>query len=344
MAEPVIRTHTAETFDSSGVVAPDVYFDPAYGAAEVANGEGDWVSLTAYDGAWQLPLHLRSSASGFDASSPYGYAGVFAEPSLSQAETDAAWRAALVELRSRGVLAMFLRQTPLLSAPFDVWPGQRIVSDHPTVLIATSDLENAWSGLEGRCRTSLRRAEREGYSSTIRPATETDLRPDSPFRHLYESAMDRRAASSRYFFSDAYYDRLASGLGDDLLLGMTTVAEGDVVAAALFMRCGATLHYHLSGSDPSAGKGGATNQLVWSAIDWSAAHGVERLHLGGGVSPDDGLFKFKKSFGGTLLGYSAHGVVIDESEYELAVRRRARELGRAESDLAQTYFPAYKAV
>lgn len=239
---------------------------------------------------------------------------------------------------------MFLRQTPLLSAPFDVWPGRRIVSDHPTVLIATSDLEEAWSGLEGRCRTSLRRAEREGYSSTLRPANETDLGPDSQFRRLYETAMSRRSASSRYFFSDAYYDHLASGLGDDLLVGMTTDAEGEVVAAALFMRCGATLHYHLSGSDPSAGKDGATNQLIWSAIDWSAAHSVERLHLGGGVAPDDGLFKFKKSFGGTLLGYSAHGVVIDESEYELAVRRRARELGRAESDLGQAYFPAYRAV
>lgn len=344
MAELVIDAHTTESFASSSLVAPDVYFDPAYGAAEVANGEGDWVSLTAFDGAWQLPLHLRSSASGVDASSPYGYAGVFAEPSLSPAETDAAWGAALVELRSRGVLAMFLRQTPLLSAPFDVWPGRRIVSDHPTVLIPTADVEGAWSGLEGRCRTSLRRAEREGYSSTLRPANDVDLRPGSSFRRLYEAAMDRRSASSRYFFADAYYDRLLTGLGNDLLVGMTTDSKGGVAAAALFMRCGVTLHYHLSGSDPSAGKDGATNQLIWSAIDWAAAHGVERLHLGGGVGPEDGLFKFKKSFGGTLLGYSAHGVVIDQPEYELAVRRRADELGRAKSDLEQSYFPAYRAV
>jgi hypothetical protein len=344
MTEPLIQAHTAESFASSGVVAPDVYFDPAYGAAEVANGEGDWMSLTAFDGAWQLPLHLRTSASGTDASSPYGYAGVFADACLSQSDVRAAWNAAVVELRAREVLAVFLRQTPLLPEPFASWPGQRIVSGHPTVLVPTSDLDAAWSSLEGRCRTSLRRAEREGLSSTVCQVGEGDLRPASAFRDLYEAAMERRSASSRYFFSDEYYERLRVGLGKNLLVAMTTNTESQVVAAALFMRSGATLHYHLSGSDPTAGKYGATNQLIWAAMAWAAGQGVDRIHLGGGLGADDGLFRFKKSFGGSLMSYSAHGVVIDPHRYELAVRRRANELGRDESELAQCYFPAYKAL
>jgi hypothetical protein len=45
-----------------------------------------------------------------------------------------------------------------------------------------------------------------------------------------------------------------------------------------------------------------------------------------------------------VLSYSAHGVVIDPERYEQAVRRRADELGRDSSDIAQSsYFPAFKA-
>ena len=40
----------------------------------------------------------------------------------------------------------------------------------------------------------------------------------------------------------------------------------------------------------------AGNLLLYEAALWGVAHGVSKLHLGGGMAPEDSLFGFKKQF------------------------------------------------
>lgn len=338
-----VDVHSAGSAVKAALPVPDVYFSPGYGMAEEANGEGPWTLLTACDGQWQLPVHLRDSELGRDAVSPYGYAGVYASSELSQEQRDAAWVQSKRVLRDMGVISIFLRQTPLLASPFEEIPGQHIVSGHATVAVDTSDAEAAWRRMEGRSRTSIRKADREGYCSSIRPVEERDFERTAPFRRLYEGSMRRREASDRYFFTDAYYTALREALGTNLLVAMSTDPDGEVIAAALFMRHGHLLHYHLSGSTPEAGRAGATNQLVWSAIAWASDHEVARLHLGGGVRDGDTLFRFKRSFGGDVLRFDAYGVVLDEPAYRAAEAARARQFGAPQEELATSqYFPSFR--
>lgn len=338
-----IQVHSTASFAAAGPVPPDVYFAPGYGRAEEANGAGNWMSLVAYDGLWQLPIHLRSSGVGTDAVSPYGYAGVYASPRISAGDHRAAWARAKADLRERGILSVFLRQSPLFPSPFDSAPGEVVTSSHATVMIGTQDIDSAWRSMEGRSRTSVRKADRGGYVSVIRPATSDDLVPSGAFRTLYEGAMERREASERYYFTDAYYDALNDALGSDLLIGTTTDNRGCVVAAALFLRHAERLHYHLSGSKPEAGRAGATNQLLWRAIEWASEHGLLGMHLGGGVNNQDSLFKFKRSFGGEVLSFDAFGVVLDDAAYRAAVESRALELNKSVATLFETnYFPRFR--
>jgi serine/alanine adding enzyme len=338
-----IQIHSPASFRAAGLVPPDVYFAPGYGRAEEANGAGDWFSLVAYDGLWQLPLHLRSSSDGTDAVSPYGYSGVYASSRLTAADRRSAWSRARSELRARGVLSVFLRQSPLIPHPFDTAPGEVVVSSHSTVMVATINEDSAWRAMEGRSRTSIRKADRSGFSSVVRPAAPEDLVSGGAFRNLYEGAMRRRTAAERYFFNDAYYAALRDALGSDLLIGITTDSGGRAVAAALFMRHADLLHYHLAGSEPEAGRVGATNQLIWRAIEWASEHGVTGCHLGGGVSNYDSLFKFKRSFGGEVLSFDAFGVVVDDAAYRVAVESRAAKLNMSVSALLEiNYFPRFR--
>jgi serine/alanine adding enzyme len=338
-----MQVHSAASFRAAGLTPPDIYFAPGYGRAEEVNGAGDWFSLVAYDGLWQLPLHLRSSSDGTDAVSPYGYSGVYASTRLTAADRRAAWSGARAELAARGVLSVFLRQSPLIPSPFDAPPGELVVSEHATVVVDTKDEDSAWHAMEGRSRTSIRKAGRSEFCSEVRSATAEDLAPGSDFRNLYEAAMGRRAAAERYLFNDAYYNALRHALGSELLIGKTTDSVGRLVAAALFMRHAGLLHYHLAGSEPEAGRAGATNQLMWRAIEWASEHGVSRFHLGGGVSNRDSLFKFKRSFGGTVLSFDAFGVVLDEAGYRTAVESRAAKLSTPVSVLLESnYFPRFR--
>lgn len=339
-----LAVHSLDSFVASGHAGADVYFTAGYGRAEVAHGAGEWLSVTALGGLWQLPIHLRSSSLGVDAVSPYGYAGVYADATLSARDLRRAWQQAKAELSNRGVLSLFLRQTPLFDSPFDAPPGEEIVSGHQTVEVDTRCKEAAWQRMEGRSRTSIRKAERDGFSSSLRAVRSADLVQGSAFRDLYEGAMQRREAADRYFFGNAYYETLLASLGADLLIAETVAPDGAPVAAALFMRHGRRLHYHLSGSVPQAGRAGATNQLVWRAMEWASENAVESLHLGGGVSPQDSLFKFKRSFGGRLLTFDAFGIVLNENGYRTAVQSRADELGKSAADVACSgFFPRFRA-
>lgn len=323
---------------------PDVYFGVGYGKAGEAAGNGEWLSVERYDGAWRMPVHLRTGDGWTDAVSPYGYSGVFASPELSETDNARAWQEAMEELREHQVLSLFLRQSPLFPVPFTTPPGEVLIDDHHTVLVDVREVDSAWAALEGRCRTSVRKARATGLTVRIEPAQRNDVEAGSDFRRLYEATMVRNQASHNYFFSDAYYEHLLIAPQGGLHLASVTDASGGIVGAALLMCHAGLVHYHLSGSDPLAARAGATNLLLWEAIEWACGRGAYSLHLGGGLENGDPLFKFKRSFGGALLSYKTFGVVVDPVGYKTATQSRADQLGVSVETLQSSrYFPTFRA-
>ncbi|GGK79276.1 hypothetical protein GCM10011509_29740 [Ornithinimicrobium pekingense] len=341
----MLHTHDVEAFRESGYAAPDVYFRAEYGAAEEAAGSGRWLMFEAFEGRWLMPVHIRESPIATDAVSPYGYAGIYADPELSTSQARAAWDEARSALLDLGCISVFVRQSPLVASGWEGPGGEIVVRDHPTFQIDITDIAVAWDRMQGRSRTSIRKSQRMGMSARVRYAEWRDLASGSPFRVLYEQGMQRRSASDRYVFPDEYYEILLGGLGTDLLIAeVSDSVGGAVVASSLLMLHGDQLHYHLSGSDIAAGRNGATNALLWAAIQWAGDSGVRSFHLGGGLAPGDSLHKFKASFGGDELRFSAYGVVLDERAYQWATDVRASELGVPARDLSAMAgtFPRYR--
>lgn len=329
-----------------GFPSPDIYFLPGYGRAASVSDPGEWVLLEAFEGAWQVPLILRTLIDGTkDAISPYGYSGVYASPSLSSAQIEAAWSETLNRLRQLEVISVLLRHSPLVpQAPAPNLPGQlSIISGHPTVALDLTDKESAWEGMEGRCRTAIRKALKNGYSSDVRQTKSQDLAPDSDFRRLYEGTMRRRGAASPYFFGDDYYNELLDGLGSNLLIAEARNPVGGVVSATLLMLHAQRLHYHLSGSSLEGARMGSNNLMLWTATQFGIARGLRQFHLGGGVGPRDDLFKFKRAFGGYELEYGVSGMIIDDARYQAQARSRAKACAvSTDTLLAGNFFPAYR--
>lgn len=340
----MIKVHTASTCPEE-LVVPDVYFRAGYGEAAENQDGGEWVLLEGFDGMWQLPLILRDTNEGLhDGISPYGYSGVFAAETLTLRDIRAAWRGTMSALKELDVLSIFLRHSPLVAQSPAQTTYRPIVTNHPTILIEFTDCDTLWAGMAGRCRTAIRKAIRLGYTAEVRHATPRDLAVGNEFRTLYEQTMRQRSAAASYFFTDRYYSALLHGLGDALLIAEIRDSDGNVASSALLLRDASFLHYHLSGSSTTGARMGANNFLLWSAARFGVNEGLQSLHLGGGVAPRDSLFRFKQSFGGRELNYSASGLVVDSEGYLSAVRRRAAESSiPAQKLLSSTYFPAYRA-
>lgn len=238
--ENLIRIHRGdEALDA--LPSPDVYFLPGYGRAAAIADRGEWVLLEAFDGAWQMPLIVRTLSDGAkDATSPYGYSGVYVAPSLSPVQIQQAWSGGVSWLRELGMISVLLRHSPLVPQAYDL-PGLRsIISGHPTIVLEPVDAETAWSNMESRCRNQTRKALKNGYTGAVRQVADQDLAPHSDFRRLYQQTMERRGATSWFFFGDAYYQALLSGLGSNLHITEVRDAAGAVVSSCLLMRHGAS--------------------------------------------------------------------------------------------------------
>lgn len=337
-----VHVHVAE---AAGLAVPDVYFSAGYGHADSWASGGDWVLIEAFDGRWQMPLHLRSvDGGGRDAASPYGYSGVYAHPELTERDVRAAWTATKAALRDLGAISVVLRHSPLVPQAPLLPEHQIVVSGHPTRLVEIPDEETAWSAMEGRSRTAVRRATKSGLVAIVRRADTTDVLGSGSFRLLYSDTMRRRGAAPAYHFGDDYYSALLEGLGDNLLTAEVRSGDGSVLAAALLLRHGHRLHYHLSGSRADAGRTGCNNLMLWTAVAFAADAGIREFHLGGGIARDDSLYQFKRSFGGHDVQYRMSGLVLDDRAYREQVRVHATDLGVTEAALLQCgFFPAYRA-
>ncbi|MBS7548316.1 GNAT family N-acetyltransferase [Dietzia massiliensis] len=322
---------------------PDLYFNSGYGLAAARAEGAEWISLVLDGGNIQMPLLVRQLESGrLDAASPYGYCGVYAADATRGKNADL-WRRIRAELLDLGVISVFVRSSPLVSQltspPDSIW----VVEGHSTYLVDVSEEDEAWSAMEGRARTAVRKARKTGISASFRVASREDLCDGSDFRRMYDSTMRRVGAKTSYFFSDDYYEALRSGLGDSLLVGVASDSDGSPVAAALFMKDEHTLHYHLSGASAEGAKTGGTSLLIWEAGAVARSSGIGSVHLGGGLRPGDGLDRFKRSFGGSSLSFGAWGLVLDVDGYEEETTNRATQLGVTPEQLQKSgFFPAYR--
>lgn len=323
---------------------PDVYFRPEYlRAASIADG-GAPLTIEAYDGAWRMPLILRTLASGeTDAITP-AFSGIYASTSLSSDQVREAWSTSLDRLRQSGVVSVVVRGSPIVPQA-NPQPGLRpISSGRPTVVVDLTDEASAWDGMKKSCRSRIRKALTMGYTGEVRPATLSDLLPGGDFRRLYEATMERRAAAPLYFFSDSYYAALLEGLGPDLVLADVRDGEGDVVSSTLLMRHGSRLHSHLTGSILDDARMGSNNLMTWSGIQFAIEQGLSQFHLGAGVAGRDSIFRFKSTFGGRELEYDVSGLVVDDGTYGELVRHRADECEVTVDALLESgFFPAYRA-
>lgn len=348
----------------------DVYFTPAY-ASLFADANGPAVDrafggrplLFVYGDADRCILHpliqrpltglplLGDAADGLcDLVSPYGYAGPLlrrrrAGTAHAHADSDAEglaagfWQATAEYCAAERIVSEFVRFHPVLGNHRLAPPGAAIERRRTVVVELGPSLER---GFSGSTRQRVRRARRAGVR------VELGARPEDVglFARLYARTMERVGAQPEYRLPPTFFANLLGRLGDRARL---LVARRDraVSVAAIFLRHGDLVHYAFAAAEHTAGAlAGANHALLATAMRWARATGAKRMHLGGGhASPDDGLFRFKRSFSRRTLPYYCLERVHRPDDYrDLVEARRRHEAasGTEGGGSGQAYFPAYR--
>jgi GNAT acetyltransferase-like protein len=281
----------------------DIYFSSGYvGLHRFApETEALLFAFTRHEHVWLYPfLRQRITSIGskkfgdhawYDIESAYGYGGPLAtsrdENFLAEAHASFTQWAA-----DNGVVAEFVRLHPFLENEAWLARETEIIHDRDTVSVNLSNVASKTIQFGSDARYMIRRAESAGVTvNSYSPSTHFER-----FVALYTKAMQRIQAGDYYFFNDDYFEALKQLVERRGWL-LVAEQEGTWVAAALFLKGGEYMHYHLSATDPDRKLPGATNAIIAAAAHIGTEAGLKRLHLGGGrtANPDDALLKFKES-------------------------------------------------
>ncbi|KAH8051706.1 hypothetical protein JL722_10533 [Aureococcus anophagefferens] len=292
---------------------PDLYYSPAWGAVELAAGAS----------AWELALWRRRDDAS-DGAGPAFVAYAYAKRPVLRRGRRVGWD---------------LRSPYGYSGP---WSSPRATeSDWAAFRAAFVALARE----RGYHRNKVRKARKRGVAVAMSVVeTAADV---ASFRDLYEETMDRRRASRLYYFDEAYYAALVAELPrGDCYYATATAPDGSLVSAAIFLRHGAALHYHLSGSRAAGYALAGPSAILDAAARLGAALGCATLHLGGGLRPGDALATFKRAVGDVVLDWTLGTSVLDPGAFDALMAIRAAAVHTDVADLAAragAFFPAYRA-
>ena len=246
----------------------------------------------------------------FDRETPYGYGGPLAEMPLSEAAQQVFLERLTAICRERRVVTQFLRFHPLLQNQTVLGNAVQHKTLKKTIFMDLSDEENLFQQLDSKNRNMIRKAQKSGVTIFTDHGEHV-----SDFLDIYRETMERAHAESYYYFEPEYYKALQDTLGSNVLFFYALLKE-QIIAASIFLYNDRSMHYHLSGGKTAFRRFAPTNLLIYEAARWGAQHGIEYLHLGGGIDSKDSLFDFKKQFnrngeipfyiGRTILNHPAY--------------------------------------
>jgi lipid II:glycine glycyltransferase (peptidoglycan interpeptide bridge formation enzyme) len=199
--------------------------------------------------------------------------------------------------------------------------------------------ERLWSeSFSHACRKNIKRAMKEGVR--IYQASGSD--DIEKFHRIYLATMDRRCATSKYYFPLSYFMDLFEQLPGNAAFVLAEYNDR-IVAATLYLHDDTDVYSYLGGADERFQHLRPTNVVIYETIRWAQSLGKKRLILGGGYQPDDGIFRFKASFSPLRASFQVYRHVQLAEEYDTLCRKWSAHYDR---DLASSgeYFPAYRSI
>ncbi len=311
--------------------AASVHLEPAGTVAVLLHHATDAGELALPLLLRPLPSTLGMAATGYDATSAYGYGGPIA---AGDVDLDGFGAALDGWARANDVVTTFLRFHPVLANHRWSPPRAELVELGSTVAWNVAPGRELLPAMHTHHRRAVRKADRAGLEVRITVAPD-DL---TAFREMYDHTMRRQEAAAFYFFDDAYWDALvATGGGGELVLVDGILGDGDVVASLLCIAHGDWLHYHLGASADAARNIGASNRCFLAVAEWAQSRDMVGFHLGGGVGggTDSPLFVFKYRYDpeSEPLPFHVAKLVHDADRYRAL----------AGSDSTDGYFPPWRA-
>ena len=193
--------------------------------------------------------------------------------------------------KSRGAVLIYdFEEKPILEKygfkRFDDW----------TMIIDISDIKKLWERLDKKNRNDIRFAEKQNVKFE-EIASKEEL--NELYRLFKEQSkrLDFRIPGKDYF--DNVWDFMVN---KNIAKFFIVSLNKEPIAVAQIFNYKDTVSLPIWGtSDKSKEIRGTNNYLIWKILEWGNKNGYERFNFWGVNPKQEGIFNFKKSFGGELV-------------------------------------------
>ncbi len=322
--------------------AREVFAHPNYlRLFESENEKAACALLTSANGTVIYPFFLRKVDTGRypnlrDLSSPYGYGGAVAIDGANKTALEEEFWTNFDEWCAQShVVSEFVRFTlfpeSLLRFPGEVEDGRENV-----VRALEMRPEDLWMDFDHKVRKNVKKAQRSGVTIDI----DYDGSHFEGFYQIYLETMDRRSASSRYYFEEKFFREIHRSLIGQFVY-FHARHEGKIISTELILVSEQSVYSFLGGTSEVAFDKRPNDLLKYEAMVWAAKQGKKNFVLGGGYAPGDGIFKYKRAFAPDgCVPFRIGRRIMNQPVYDALVREKSSENS---GDVPKGYFPAYRA-
>lgn len=282
----------------------DIYYQWQYVDAFYKNGDGiPRLSYAEQNGSYVYNVFfIRDIARDlnldkrkypyYDITTPYGYGGVDTNNDKNKELLQYFFENHKKYCIENNIISEFIRLNPLLNN-FKLYNNEyNIQNISKTVYIKLDTLEQIWNDMEGRCRTAIRKAQKNNL--VVKSGFNKKFLDE--FLEIYKETMTRDSADKYYFFNKEFFKSILNNLSNFAKI-YTVYYEEKPINSSIIMFNGENAHYHLSGTLSDYMKLGANNIALYEIALDLCKMGYKKFHLGGGYGGNDSpLLRFKKSF------------------------------------------------
>lgn len=281
------------------------------------------------------PRYLKSYK---DVRSPYGYGGpLYLGSEDAKAEICNDFRIEYSKFAySQKFVSEFIRED-IFANQLVILDGYRIEQQKNVVVRLTRSKKEIWFQYEHKVRKNVKRAIKERLKFVLDPQ---GIYLDD-FLKIYYSTMYRTGASSYFFFPKKLFKNFIKALGPGEGLTFVHVFDDDkMVATELILMSNTVLYSFLGGTSDEGKRKRANDFLKHKTILWGKLIGKKYYVLGGGASPGDGIFRYKKSFDPkSIFPFYVNMRIINEEVYNDILSEYKKY---TKNSTTKGFFPPYR--
>ncbi|HWE66960.1 MAG TPA: GNAT family N-acetyltransferase [Acidimicrobiales bacterium] len=305
-------------------------------------------AITTGEGGILLPFLLRPLAALewvdrsdlWDATGPrWGYTGPFCWGD-GAGLADRFWDEWTTWARVQHVVSSFTRLS-LFTDDLLSWPGPRRLIQENVVRSTDLSPEELWQSVEHKVRKNVTRARREGV---VVERVEPDEGALVEFLQVYGHTMQRRSAAAEFRYDLPFLVRLMEHLRTASALFLAR-ADGRTVSAEIVLHSPRHAYSFIGGTLEEAFPIRPNDLLKFEIFLWAREQGLADVVLGGGPTPGDGIFRYKRSFAPQgVVPFYAGEMILDQDLYASLVEQRRHHDSALGAAWAPTpgFFPLYR--